>query len=149
MNYRVEITTNHGSKDWVDKFMRVVNTISNPIGEKEMDDMAKIVTESSKEDLKNQVQPNGSGLRNLMPSTWAKKKSPFILIETGALLNSYHYEKSGKMERRVFIGGERNKIADYLDAGTSKMKAFNFFGFGKNAETKINSYLDKIELKDK
>lgn len=145
-----------GNPTWVDNFMQMIDAQANPIGDKQLDDIAKIVRNASMEDLQNQVKPDGTALRDLTAFTWSKKKTPFKLIETGLLYNSYQWERAGKYERRIFIGGKRKQIAYDLQAGkvwtengkTFTMKPFNFFGFGKNAESKVEDYLNNLDKKN-
>ena len=72
------------------------------------------------------------------------KKGSRILFKSGTLFKSIRNEtmrESGLKGRVIFVDSSRSQIAKWLQYGTKKMKAREFFGLGKTALSKIDSFL--------
>lgn len=87
------------------------------------------------------VNPDGVSLAPLKPSTIAKKGHSKLFYDTGTLMNNSILSRmNSNTSAEIYIGSQRNKIATYLQYGTSRMVSRPAFGVGKL----INDALDKL-----
>ena len=142
IDFDIKVTTPRGvykaGRGLAEYIGEMANSIETVVGEAEMDELAKIVEDSQRGNILKQIQPTGSGLRDLKASTWKRKKSNLKLFETGRLFDSIDYKRSGKLSRKIFAGAD---YAGYLQFGTSKMKAFHFFGLSSETKKDMSVYI--------
>jgi len=142
IGFDIKITTPRGvfkaSRGLADYFGELANTIEGIVDEEEMTALGEIVEDSQRGNILKQIQPTGSGLRDLKASTWKRKRSNLKLFETGNLYRSIDTRKSGRLAREIFTDVD---YAKYLQHGTTKMKAFHFFGLSKETLVEMNTHI--------
>lgn len=146
-----KIQTSQGTFDesnyqWIDKFLNPIESFLNSfVSEEHLSAIAGII----RKDIVNERISGGrdifgSAYHPLAPSTIKAKGNARPLVDKGILRESIKTEH-GKDFRRIFIGGARAEIAEYLQYGTRKMDPFPFFGISDEALKEIDNYLDKIQ----
>lgn len=131
---------------WIDKFVNPIEaTVKNVVNESDLTHIAEIIR---KDIVSVRIAGGrdifGGSYHPLSPGTVKKKGHSRPLIDTGALQNSIEVE-SGKDFRKIYVGGNRTEIAEYLQYGTRKMDPFPFFGISNEALKEIDDYLNKIQ----
>jgi len=142
IGFDIKITTPRGvfksGSGLAEYFGELANTIGKVVDEEEMTALAEIVEDSQRGNILKQIQPTGAGLRDLKASTWKRKRSNLKLFETGNLYRSIDSRKSGRLAREIFTDVD---YAKYLQYGTTKMKAFHFFGLSKETLEDMNTHI--------
>lgn len=150
-----KIQTSQGTFDesnyqWIEKFLVPIEASLNTIvSEKDLDVIAGIIRKDIiNERISGGRDIFGSAYHPLAPSTIKAKGNARPLVDKGILRESIKTEH-GKDFRRIFIGGARAEIAEYLQYGTRKMDPFPFFGISDEALKEIGAYLDSLDILEK
>lgn len=149
-----KIRTSQGTFDesnyqWIEKFLVPIEAALNTIvSEKDLDVIAGIIRKDIiNERISGGRDIFGNAYHPLAPSTIKAKGHARPLVDKGLLRESIKTE-SGKDFRKIYIGGARSEIAEYLQYGTKKMDPFPFFGISDEALKEIDNYLGKIQKKN-
>lgn len=113
------------------------------------DDLEYIAKDIIIPDMINRIKQrkaiDGGALPELEQSTIDRKGHNKQLQDTGALLNSFIYNREGKDKVIITVGVERYEIGTYLQSGIKSgigYKAYKFFGISIFAYRKAMAYMN-------
>ena len=105
-----------------------------------MDKIGRIVSTEQENRIWRQQQVGGSALRPLKDSTLKRKRGKHKLVESGSLFPFTSYAKG----KNRMVKSNNPRLAGWLDTGTTRMEAFNFFGVDERMEKPVYEYLEKV-----
>lgn len=150
---KVRVRTRKGTfnagQGWTGFLQEYDDLLRTFFNQNRLDEMAEIIRKGVVRDLDNEQQPDGGGLRPLKLATLSQKRTSKKLNETGTLRREIGFQRRGD-KRIISVFGSRGEVAGYLQFGTNKMEAFNWFGVSEQTQAELMAYtqreLDK-ELK--
>ena len=105
-----------------------------------MDKIGRIVSTEQEDRIWRQQQVGGSALRPLTKPYADKKRGRYKLVEDGSLFPFQSYRRG----KNRFVVSNNPRLAGWLDTGTTRMEAFNFFGVDERMEKPVYEYLEKV-----
>lgn len=110
-------------------------------------DVTEIVRKDIEKNLDTGRDISGGLVARLSSRTIKIKGHAKPFYRTGELLKSVEKITSTK-SAEIFIKSGRSKIAEYLNYGTNRIPARQFFGVSKNSELEVDKYLLSKKFED-
>lgn len=103
-------------------------------------DIAEFIRKDIETNLSQGTGIDGSSVK-------AKKYGGRLFVQSGTLLNSI-VKQVYKSGASVFVSPVRAQIASYINNGTNRMPARQFFGISQRVQLKIDGYLLNKKFED-